>query len=85
MQSRSLPKSARPPSARGNLYAVSDTVFAAAKIEPPAQDIVNVACGPDDENVSVYFMDTVQLPAQDATLRNRMQRAATTVMDQLRG
>jgi hypothetical protein len=39
--------------AGGNHYAVSGSVFAAAKIEPPSQDIVTVACGRDDENVSV--------------------------------
>jgi adenylate cyclase len=71
--------------ARGKLYAVSDKVFAAAKVAPPAQNVVNVACGPDNVSVPIYFMDAVELPAQDATLRNRMQRAATTVMDQLRG
>jgi adenylate cyclase len=71
--------------AGGNHYAVSGSVFAAAKIEPPSQDIVTVACGRDDENVSVYFMDTVQLPPHSVPLQNRIQQAATVVIDRIRG
>jgi adenylate cyclase len=69
----------------GKLYAVSDKVFATAKVEPPPQNVVKVACGPDNVSVPIYFMDAVELPTQDVTLRNRIQRVATTVIDQLRG
>jgi class 3 adenylate cyclase len=69
----------------GKLYAVSDKVFATAKVEPPPQNVVEVACGPDNVSVPIYFMDAVELPSQDVTLRNRIQRKAMTVIDQLRG
>jgi adenylate cyclase len=75
-------KSAR---AMGKLYAVSDKVFAAAKIAPPLHPPLPVASGADKASEPIYFMDAVELPAQDATLRNRVQQAMTTVLDQLRG
>jgi hypothetical protein len=42
--------------------------------------------GDDEESVSVYFMDTVQLPSQEAAaLRHRIGRVAMTVIDRIRG
>jgi hypothetical protein len=60
-------------------------VFTAAKVDPPAHRITKVAAGPEHVDIPVYYMDGVQLPSQDATLRNRIQRAATAVLDQIRG
>ena len=71
--------------AGGKLYAVSGPVFAAAKVAPPSLDPKTVARGDDDESVPVYFMDTVQVPSQDAALRNRIGRVATTVIERIRG
>jgi adenylate cyclase len=75
----------RTATAAGKSYAVSDTVFAAAKVEPPAQRITKIAAGVDRVDIPVHYMDVVQLPSRDATLRNRIQRAATAVLDQIRG
>jgi hypothetical protein len=71
--------------AGGKLYAVSGPVFAAAKVAPPSLDPTTIARGEDDESVPVYFMDTVQVPSQDAALRNRIGRVATTVIERIRG
>ena len=75
----------RTANASGKFYAVSGTVFTAAKVDPPAHRITKVAAGPEHVDIPVYYMDGVQLPSQDATLRNRIQRAATAVLDQIRG
>ena len=75
----------RTANASGKFYAVSDTVFAAAKVDPPAHRITKVAEVAKHTGIPVYYMDAVQLPSQDATLRNRIQRAATAVLDQIRG
>jgi adenylate cyclase len=71
--------------AGGKLYAVSDSVFAAAKIEPPPLDAVPVCLRDDEERMPVYFMDTVQLPSQEMALRTRIQRVTATVIDRIRG
>jgi adenylate cyclase len=70
--------------AERKLYAVSNSVFAAAKVEPPAQDSVTVAAGHDNASLPVYLMDTVETQ-QDAALRRRIRRAATKVVDRIRG
>jgi adenylate cyclase len=75
----------RTANASGKFYAVSDTVFAAAKVDPPAHRITKVAEVAEHTGIPVYYMDAVQLPSQDATLRDRIQRAATAVLDQIRG
>ena len=69
--------------ALGKLYAVSNKVFSAANIAPPLQTTLSVTC--DSVSESIYFMDGVDLPAEEQNLRNRVQRAMTTMVDQLRG
>jgi adenylate cyclase len=71
--------------AHGKAYAISDRVFATAKVPRPVQTAIDVACGEDNAREPIYFMDAVELPAQDASLRIRARRAMATVVDQLRG
>lgn len=68
----------------GNPYAVSGPVFAAAGIEPPAQKMERISCAAGS-GVPIYFMDGVQIPAPDEAMRVKLQAAATTVLDRLRG
>jgi adenylate cyclase len=72
--------------ARGKPYAISEAVFAAAKLDPPADRALQQisACG-EEISLPIYFMDTVQIAAQDETMRDKLQQAATTVLERLRG
>ena len=69
--------------AGGKHYAVSGSVFDAARLDPPPQDAVTVSGR--DGSVPVYFMETVEVPTQDGALRARIAHVATTVIDRLRG
>jgi adenylate cyclase len=72
--------------ARGKPYAVSEAVFAASKLDPPADKAPEkISAGGEGVSVPIYFMDTVQIATQDESMRERLQQAATSVLDRLRG
>jgi hypothetical protein len=62
-------------------------VFAAAKIDPPTDKAMEriSAGGEAATPVPIYFMDSMQIAAQDDRVRQKLQQAATTVLDRLRG